>query len=342
MGLPGAGWEYPERLSLACLPTPLVELQRLGESLGTGQRVWVKRDDLTGCAISGNKVRKLEFTLADAILQGADTIITCGGVQSNHCRATAVLGAQLGLKVHLILRGMPEELAIPSGNVLLDLLCGATVELHPPQEYTRRFRSLAKSAMAAAKADGRKPYWITTGASDGVGVWGYVRACDELQQDFARHGIEAPHIVCASGSGGTQAGLVAGNVLHGLGAVISGINVCDDEAYFLKKIRSDLLAWKQQYELPFPVEEWDVRVIDGYVGEGYAKASEELLALLVDMARMEGLVLDPVYTGKAFYGLLNEIARGRFADTRDIVFIHTGGIFGWQPFASRLAAVLHG
>jgi D-cysteine desulfhydrase len=167
-----------------------------------------------------------------------------------------------------------------------------------------------------------------------------VNACEELKADFARQDILAPHIVCASGSGGTQAGLIAGNILHELGATISGINVCDDEAYFKKKILSDLKAWKKKFRLPFTVEEWEINVMDGYVGEGYAMASDELLALIADVARMEGLILDPVYTGKAFYGMISELQRGRFANARDIVFIHTGGIFGLQPYAERFAAIL--
>ncbi|HQQ64360.1 MAG TPA: D-cysteine desulfhydrase family protein [Pseudomonadales bacterium] len=343
-----AGWRYPHsdvpesKLSLACLPTPLVLLERLSASLGTGQRVWIKRDDLTGCALSGNKVRKLEFTLADALQHGADTIITCGGVQSNHCRATAILGAQLGLKVHLILRGTPQEMQSLSGNVLLDLLCGAEIELHPAHHYNKNFKVLYNDALDRYRQAGSRPYWITTGASDAVGVWGYVAACEELRADFEKQRITNPHIVCASGSGGTQAGLVAGNILHELDATVWGINVCDDEAYFLRKIRDDLKAWKKKYRLSFAIDEWDINIIDGYVGEGYAKASDELLALIADVARLEGLILDPVYSGKAFYGMLSEIQRGRFADSKDIVFIHTGGIFGLQPYAGQLAKVLAG
>ena len=334
------GWRYPEKLSLACLPTPLQPLDRLSERLGTGQRLWVKRDDLTGSAISGNKVRKLEFTLAHALAAGADTIVTCGGVQSNHCRATAVLAAQLGLKVHLILRGTAAELEPLAGNVLLDLLCGAEIELHEPAHYQKHFTALYRAALDRYEQQGSKPYWITTGASDGVGVWGYFNACEELQADFARHGIAQPHIVCASGSGGTQAGLIAGNVLHELNASIWGINVCDDENYFRKKIRADLKAWKKLHRLPFAVDDWDIQLIDGYVGDGYGKASDELLGLIADVARMEGLILDPVYTGKAFYGLISELQRGRFDGARDIVFVHTGGIFGLQPYAAQFAALL--
>lgn len=333
-------WTYPPRKTLACTPTPLVLLERLSASVGTGQRIWMKRDDLTGCALSGNKVRKLEFTLADALQQGADTLVTCGGVQSNHCRATALLGAQLGLKVHLILRGTPQELQSLNGNVLLDTLCGADIELHAAPYYSKNFRALASDAMDRFQQQGRTPYWITTGASDAVGVWGYVKACEELREDFTTHNIVKPHIVCASGSGGTQAGLMAGNVMHALGATVWGVNVCDDELYFSKKIREDLRSWKKKYALPFAVDEWDIKILDGYVGEGYAKASDELLSMIAGVARMEGQILDPVYTGKAFHGMLSEIRNARFADAQDIVFIHTGGIFGLQAFGKQWAHVL--
>lgn len=334
-----ASWQYPDKLSLAHVPTPLLPLERLSRQLGGQHRLWIKRDDMTGSVLSGNKVRKLEFTLADALANGADTLLTCGGVQSNHCRATAVLGAQLGLHVHLLLRGAMLDLQQPTGNVLLDMLCGADIELYDPVYYARHFNTLVEDAMDRLRQAGRKPYFITTGASDAVGVWGYVKACEEMLADFAQRGIKRPYIVCASGSGGTQAGLIAGNLLHDLDASIYGINVCDDESYFLKKIRTDLRAWNKRYRLQCPVDEWPVDVIDGYVGAGYAKANDELLALIADIARMEGVILDPVYTGKAFYGLLNEISKGRFERGRDIVFLHTGGVFGLYPYASAFSSV---
>ncbi len=333
-------WRYPEKLSLAHTPTPLLPLDRLSKQLGGQHRLWIKRDDMTGSVLSGNKVRKLEFTLADALAQGANALLTCGGVQSNHCRATAILGAQLGLHVHLILRGTVMDLQQPTGNVLLDMLCGAEIEMYEPAYYTRHFNVLIEDVMDRLRQAGRKPYFITTGASDAVGVWGYVNACEELAHDFAQHGIQQPYIVCASGSGGTQAGLVAGNVLHALGASVCGINVCDDENWFIKKIRTDLRAWNKRYQLHCPVDDWPIDVIDGYVGGGYAKVSDALLKLIADIAQMEGVILDPVYTGKAFYGLLNEIRKGRFESGRDIVFLHTGGVFGLYPYASAFPSAM--
>ena len=151
-----------------------------------------------------------------------------------------------------------------------------------------------------------------------------------MQRDFDEAGIESAHLVTASGSGGTQAGLTLGAELHRLPATVWGINVCDDEAWFMAKVAEDAADWRQRYP-EVPAADIEPRVIDGYVGEGYARAGREIFDLIAELARLEGLVLDPVYTGKAFYGMLDQIGKGRFAGTRDIVFVHTGGIFGVFP-----------
>ena len=319
---------YPRRIPLACRPTPLQYLERASRKWGAGHRLWIKRDDLTGCTLSGNKVRKLEFITAHAIDNGYDTLITCGGLQSNHCRATAIAGAQLGLSVHLLLRG--EEPAERDGNLFLDHLAGATVNAYPPKRFFREIEQLFRHWQDHYAGLGRHALVIPTGGSDGVGVWGYIAACDELAEDFSHHEIEQAHIVTATGSGGTQAGLTLGAALHGLPATVWGVNVCDDEQYFLDKVASDAADWRRRYP-DVPDVEPHPRVIDGYVGEGYGVAGEEVFGCIAELARLEGLVLDPVYTGKAFHGLLSEIRRGRFEGCRDIVFVHTGGIFGLFP-----------
>ena len=326
---------YPPRLTLARTPTPLQLLQRLSADIG-GPRIWVKRDDLTECVASGNKIRKLEFTLAQALAYGADTVITCGGVQSNHCRATAVLGARLGLKVHLILRG--EKPAVADGNLFLDQLCGATVSFHPAKLYQDGLGDLFAQWTAHYQAQGRKTFVIPTGASDGIGVWGYVACAEELKSDFSQHGIKPAHIVHATGSGGTQAGLSAGVVLHGIDAAVTGMAVCDSEQYFLQKVRADLHDWKRRYNLPMEVDAVPLRCNANYIGEAYAKASREVFDTIHRVAAFEGLVLDPVYTGKAFHGLLTELRAGRLCEANDIVFVHTGGVFGL--FAQREQIVL--
>ena len=319
---------YPRRISLACTPTPLQYLERASSRWGCGHRLWVKRDDLTGCTLSGNKVRKLEFIAAHAIDNGYDTLITCGGLQSNHCRATAFAGAQLGLSVHLLLRG--EEPPDAEGNLLLDQLAGATIDCYPARQYVAEIDDLFKYWQAHYAGQGRRALAIPTGGSDGVGVWGYIAACEELAADFSAAGIEQAHIVTASGSGGTQAGLSLGVALHQLPATVWGVNVCDDEQYFMDKVAADAADWRSRYP-DVPAVAVDPRVLDGYVGDGYGIASKDVFALIAELSGLEGLLLDPVYTGKAFAGMLAEIAGGRFEGCRDIVFMHTGGVFGVFP-----------
>jgi len=321
-------FHYPRRIDLARTPTPLQYLERASDRWGRGHRLWVKRDDLTGCVLSGNKVRKLEFITAHALDNGYDTLITCGGLQSNHCRATAFAGARLGLAVHLLLRGEAPPAA--DGNLLLDQLAGATVNCYPKRQYVAEIDALFRQWQAHYASLGRKALAIPTGGSDGIGAWGYIAACEELAADFAAHGIARAHLVTASGSGGTQAGLTLGAALHRLPAMVWGINVCDDAQYFLDKVAADAADWRLRYP-GVPEVELTPRVIDGYVGQGYGIADEGVFRLIAELAALEGLVLDPVYTGKAFGGMLAEIEAGRFEGCRDIVFVHTGGIFGLFP-----------
>ncbi|MEH6517735.1 MAG: D-cysteine desulfhydrase family protein [Halioglobus sp.] len=320
--------QYPRRVKLAQTPTPLQLLSRASDKWGQGHRIWMKRDDLTGCTLSGNKVRKLEFIAAHAIDNDYDTLITCGGLQSNHCRATAFAGAQLGLNVHLLLRGEPPQES--QGNYLLDQLAGARISCYPAKQYFKEIESLFASWQNEYADQGRKALAVPTGGSDGLGAWGYIAACEELQSDFAEANIDQANIVTASGSGGTQAGLTLGAALHQLPATVWGVNVCDNERYFLDKVAEDVDDWHRRHpDCPKPGLE--PRVLDGYVGRGYGIADPDVFQLINDLATMEGVVLDPVYTGKAFAGMLAEIERGTFSDCQDIVFIHTGGIFGVFP-----------
>ena len=322
---------YPPRLSLARLPTPLQPLDRLSSQLN-GPRIWVKRDDLTDCAVSGNKIRKLEFTLARAIEQGCDTLITCGGVQSNHCRATALLGAQLGLKVHLILRNETTEqggeLEVPDGNLFLDYLAGAEISLYEKKEFQCRLPELFDYWSEYYRSLGAKPYAIPTGASDGTGVWGYVHCIPELIADFETANIHPQTIIHATGSGGTQAGLTAGAVLHDLDTTVLGIAVCDNAEYFQNKVLADIVEWQSLYSVPVDIGKMSIHVDDRYIGPGYAQATQQVFDVIRKLAGLEGLILDPVYTGKAFYGMIEKIKQGDFSGESDIVFIHTGGIFG--------------
>lgn len=326
--MPGASLHYPRKIDLARTPTPLQYLDRASARWGGGHRLWIKRDDLTGCTLSGNKVRKLEYITAYAIDHGYDTLITCGGIQSNHCRATAFAGAQLGMPVHLILRGQSN--GQPDGNLLLDHLAGAQVSTYPVREYVEGLSQLFEHWQSHYASLGHRALAVPTGGSDGVGVWGYIEAAAELGSDLQQAGIEQAHVVCASGSGGTQAGLTLGAALHQLPVSVWGVNVCDDEQYFLTKIADDVADWRHRFPDVPPVD-LDPRVLDGYVGEGYGRASPEVFDLIAQLSQLEGILLDPVYTGKAFFGLVAEIAAGRFAGCKDIVFLHTGGVFGVFP-----------
>jgi D-cysteine desulfhydrase len=321
---------FPPRIPLAQLPTPLQALDRLSNELN-GPRIWVKRDDLTGCAVSGNKIRKLEFTLARALEQNCDTLITCGGIQSNHCRATALLGAQLGLRVHLILRKDGEDAVlenIPDGNWFLDCLAGAQISMYDKKEYQLGLPELFTRWCNHYLDQGAKPYTIPTGASDGTGVWGYINCVAELIADFKAAGIKPGAVIHATGSGGTQAGLTAGAELYDLKPQVIGIAVCDSVDYFQNKVQSDIKQWQNRYEVPFTLDKTKIIVDDRYIGPGYAQATPEIYTVIRQLAALEGLVLDPVYTGKAFCGMLDKIRRGEFDAASDIVFIHTGGIFG--------------
>jgi D-cysteine desulfhydrase len=331
---------YPPRVPLAHTPTPLDLLRRTGKDLGV--ELYVKRDDLTGSAETGNKVRKLEFLLADAVARGADTIITCGGAQSNHCRATAVAAARLGLRSRLLLR-TPDPANPPAvdGNILLDRLVGAELVWVTPEEYKNRHDIFVR--MSAELSDvGRRPYVIPEGGSNSIGSWGYVRAFEELAADLAALGpARRTTIVYACGSGGTGAGLIVGSRLLGKDVRIVGINVCDDRPYFVNAIGNAIEDMIRNHWLKIRFNrERDIEILEGYVGRGYAQSRPEELAQIAELARNEGILLDPVYTGKAFYGLTSELRKnpGSFGDR--VVFVHTGGIFGLFAKAEEIAPLL--
>jgi len=321
----------PPRLSLAQTPTPLQFMPRVSDELGV--RLWVKRDDLTGSVLSGNKVRKLEFSLAQAMQQGCNHIITCGGLQSNHCRATALACAQLGLSVTLILRGNDSGPA--DGNLLLGKLAGAKVKTFAPREYSAKLAEILEQEANAINLAGDSAFIIPTGASDAIGIWGYISAAVELQEGFSQRRISPSHVVVATGSGGTQAGLALGANLLGWETQVLGMAVCDDSDYFQKKVGKDIRDCINRYDLSVDPAAIDVQVNDQYIGPGYAQADQAVFDTIEWLARTEGIVLDPVYTGKAFLGLLSEIKANRLEGARDIVFVHTGGVFGNFPYKEQ-------
>ena len=321
----------PPRLSLAKLPTPLEPMRRISKLCGIN--IWIKRDDLTDTVASGNKIRKLEFSLAQAMAEDASLLITCGSVQSNHCRATAILASRLGLKSHLVLRGQEPDRV--DGNLLIDKLAGANIEFVTPEAFEKMDDIFAQRCAEYVQA-GERPYTIPAGATDEIGLWGYIECARELKEDFKQHNISPGALVSATGSGGTLGGLIIGNAIFGLNTEVLAFNVCDDVDYFVTQITSDFNRWQARYQQVLDLRHLPIQVIDGYVGPGYGRATDEVYATIRKIATMEGIILDPVYTAKAFHAMLEEIAAGRFAGMSDIVFIHTGGIFGLFPHAEQL------
>jgi len=332
---------YPPRLHLAHTPTPLELLPRLSAKLGI--EMYIKRDDLTGAELTGNKIRKLEFVLAEAMAKGADTVLTCGAAQSNHSRATAIAAARLGLHSRLLLRTAdPSHPPLPEGNLLLDRLVGAEIVWITPEEYQRRDEIFEREAGELRKV-GRKPYVVPEGASNPLGAWGYIRAVEELASDLSKipGGADQPTtIIHAVGSGGTSAGLILGVRLLKLNARVVGFNVCDDRSHFQRIIGEICESAIATYalDLPFSRRE-DVEIVDGYVGRGYSLSSPEELALISEIARTEGIILEPVYTGKAFFGMTREVSRDPRRFGKRLVFLHTGGVFGLLSKASEIATV---
>jgi len=328
------------RLLLAHLPTPLQSPRRLADRLGID--LWVKRDDATGGAEAGNKIRKLEYLLADAVARGADTVITCGGLQSNHARATALCAASLGMRALLFLRTtepLDTAQAPLEGNVLLDRLVGAEIRLITPTQYRARTALMDEAAAELAGA-GRVPYVIPEGGSNGLGALGYVEAMREVRRQLdlgLAGGAPFDAIVHACGSGGTAAGVALGASKHGVAAEVRVMAVCDDTPTFeaiIARIVAEARAL--DVELGPPAR---MIVDDRAKGPAYAVSTELQRRRIIEAARLSGLVFDPVYTGKALSGLWDLCESGELRGKR-VLFLHTGGLPGLlaqgQAFASEL------
>ncbi len=328
----------PERIALARLPTPLERLDRTSDCLG--RDVWVKRDDLTGTALSGNKIRKLEYLVGDARAKGADTLVTCGAVNSNHARATAVAAARLGMRSHLLLRGEVQD--PPEGNLLLDRLVGAEVTFITHDEWRERDARMAAIVKALA-AEGRRGYAIPEGGSNGIGCLGYVAAIEELLRQEVDHGIRIRRIVHATGSGGTTAGLALGVAAAGRDDLeVIGVAVCDSRAYFDARVGSICdEAAAAGWVSPEVRERTRWTILDAYKGEGYGLTTPAEMEGLALLARREGLFVDPVYTNKAWRGLLGEVEAGRWPNEGATVFLHTGGLFGLFSYGTEIARLTH-
>ncbi len=328
------------KLSLANLPTQIQHLSRW--SAECGKNIYVKRDDQTGSEWSGNKIRKLEFAVKEALDQGCNLLITCGGIQSNHCRATVAVSTRLGLRSAVLLR-ISEQPPL-AGNFFLDRLMGADVRFCTRDEYRDHRAEIMQEMADAYAAQGFKPYIIPEGASFGVGTLGYYHAMKEIVAQEREMGISFDTLVVATGSGGTLAGLQLSNLVNGYGKRIIGVCVCDDTAYFQAiavRISRDALPYlvaqgelsqDRADQVAKALEPMDFELFEEYVGIGYALSRPEELAHIARMARLEGTVFDPVYTGKATYGMVNELKPGgRLRSSENILFIHTGGLFGLFP-----------
>ncbi len=327
----------PPRVALARLPTPLEPSPRLGAALGLD--LLYKRDDLTGLELSGNKARKLEFLVAEAEGQGADTLVTCGGVQSNHCRATAFAAAKRGLRSVVLLR-VPDPSRPPAleANSLLDRLAGAELRWISHEGYRRRGEAMAAIA-DELRAAGRRPYVIPEGGSSALGSLGYVLAVAELRDQLPEAWRSGPvTLAYAAGSGGTGAGIEMGLRLLGWGdARAVGFAVCNDARYFREAIAAICADARRRWPAFPEVRADEVRIDDGSVGPGYAQATAEGLDLIRRAARLDGILLDPVYTGKAMLGVAGRAAAPGGLPSRRVVLFHTGGAFGAFPFAGSLA-----
>lgn len=302
------------RISLLSGPTPVQEMWRLRASIGTGPRLLVKRDDAIPFGFGGNKVRKLEFVLADAVAAEADVVVTVGGLQSNHARATAAAAAKLGLGCVLILNGAPPERF--AGNTLLDRLLGAEIEFIP----SRAERAAAtEEVVERLRRRGRRPFFVPLGASTPVGALGFAHAIDELVEQ----GIVPDFIVHAGSSGGTQAGLVAGIARHGLGTRVIAVSADDPADSVAATVRRIVRGIHGLGDFDGAIE-----VDDTQVGEGYGIATAASRAAQELAARTEALFVDHTYTAKALGALISYVRAGRFTPDQTVLFWHTGGQVG--------------
>jgi len=315
------------RLRFAHLSTPLEPMERLSKHLG-GPRLWIKRDDCTGLSTGGNKTRKLEFLMGEAVAKGADTIITQGATQSNHARQTAAAAAKFGMECHLLLEdrtGNQTPDYTLNGNVLLNRLHGATVSKRPGgADMNAEMEALASDL----RAKGKKPYVIPGGGSNPVGALGYVNAAFELVFQANDMGLKIAHVVHATGSAGTQAGLVAGLVAMNSAIPVLGIGVRAPKPKQEQSVFDLACRTADHMNLPGIIKREHVAANCDYVGAGYGIPTPGMREALKLVARTEAILLDPVYSGKGMDGLIDLVSKGFFAKDSDVVFLHTGGSAG--------------
>ena len=302
--------------------TPLEFLPRLTKELG-GPNIWIKRDDMLGLAGGGNKTRKLEFLVADALAKGCDTLITCGAVQSNHCRLTLAAACKEGLPCHFVIEERVPNSYDPeaSGNNFLFRLMGiAGITVVPGGAD---MMAALETVADGVRAKGGKPYIIPGGGSNEVGTLGYVACAEEIIAQAFDKGLNLDAVVCTSGSGGTHAGLAVGFWGNNTKIPVIGINISRPNETQHPLIFKDAKLTAARFGLDFPEEA--VNCVEGHVGPGYSLPTKEMVAAVTLMARTEAILLDPVYTGKSFAGLIDLIRQGKFKQGQNVVFVHTGG-----------------
>ncbi len=323
------------RVSLAHLPTPLEHLPRLSEHLG-GPDIYVKRDDCTGLATGGNKTRKLEFSMGEAVEQGADTIITAGAIQSNHVRQTVAAACKLGMACEVLLEhrvSNPSETYTTSGNVFLDRIFGANLREYPGGTD---FNVEMEAVDLEVRGNGGTAYIIPGGASNAVGALGYVGCGIELLEQFSGQDLKIDHLVTATGSAGTHAGLAVGLRGSGSDVPILGIGVNAPQDVQEERVYNLAVETAELVGTPGCVEREDIIADCNYIGPGYGEPTESMNEAILMLARFEGLLFDPVYSGKALAGMIDYVREGRFTKGQKIVFLHTGGSAGLFAYADSL------
>jgi D-cysteine desulfhydrase len=324
----------PPRVPLALAPTPILKLERLSRDLGV--ELYVKRDDVTGLLESGNKVRKLEFLVGEALAQDCDTLIACGTLQSNCCRAVAAVAARMGLRAVLAVKG--QRPPVYDGNLLLNRLLGAEVRYVTDQEFAR-VDEVCADIFDDLRARGQRPYVIPESGSNEVGALGYLECAVELADQIAHGAPRFDAIVITAFSGGSQAGLLMGKQLAGLPGEVVGVPIAWSAAAVRGHITTTVAAAIRRFG--FAIEEpKTIHLIDGFQGGGRANVGEAAAGTIVQLARQEGVVLDPVYTAKAFLGLLDTLRRDRTALGQRVCFVHTGGIFSLFPHRDQLSRLI--
>ncbi len=315
--------------------TPIEKMEKLSDWLG-GPDIYMKRDDLAGVLTEGgNKVRKLEFAVADALDHGADTLVTCGAVQSNHCRATLAAAVKEGLKCRLVLEERVPGSYKPAGtgnNLLYHLLGVEKIRVVPGGSD---LMGEMEKEVAELSRDGRKGYIMPVGASNEIGSLGYVACAEEILEQISDQGISLDYVVCPSGSGGTHSGLLTGFLKNNRNISVVGINVSrnrETQEELVFKLSNKINAKLQMGQ---DMDREKVRCFDEFVGPGYSLPTEEMKDAVRLVGRLEGILLDPVYTGKAMAGLIGLVKQGYFSPDQKVLFIHTGGVPALYAYAEE-------